>query len=54
MVSRVLRTRLGTVSLDRALARGRSRLLDEEAAALLMAALNAPATTGSADPEDEA
>jgi len=41
MVSRVLRTRLGTVTLDRALARGRSRLLDEEAAALLMAALTA-------------
>jgi 23S rRNA pseudouridine2605 synthase len=52
MVSRVLRTRLGTVSLDRALARGRSRLLDEEAAALLMAALTATATPGPADPED--
>jgi 23S rRNA pseudouridine2605 synthase len=44
MVSRVLRTRLGTVALDRALARGRSRLLDEEQAALLMAALNATAS----------
>jgi 23S rRNA pseudouridine2605 synthase len=44
MVSRVLRTRLGTLTLDRSLARGRSRLLDEEAAALLMAALNATAT----------
>ncbi len=41
MVSRVLRTRLGTVTLDRSLARGRARLLDEEAAALLMAALSA-------------
>jgi 23S rRNA pseudouridine2605 synthase len=39
LVSRVLRTRLGTVSLDRSLARGRSRVLDEEEAALLMAAL---------------
>ena len=45
MVSRVLRTRLGTVALDRSLARGRSRLLDEEAAALLMAALDATAAT---------
>jgi 23S rRNA pseudouridine2605 synthase len=52
MVSRVLRTRLGTVSLDRALARGRSRLLDEEAAALLMAALNPTATSGPADLEN--
>ncbi len=43
--SRVLRTRLGTVTLERSLARGRSRLLDEEEAALLMAALNA--TQGS-------
>jgi 23S rRNA pseudouridine2605 synthase len=39
MVSRVLRTRLGTVSLDRALARGRSRLLDEAQTAALLAAL---------------
>jgi 23S rRNA pseudouridine2605 synthase len=39
MVSRVLRTRLGTVTLDRSLARGRSRLLDDEEAALLMSAL---------------
>jgi 23S rRNA pseudouridine2605 synthase len=45
MVSRVLRTRLGTVTLDRSLARGRSRLLDDEAAALLLAALNATAAT---------
>jgi 23S rRNA pseudouridine2605 synthase len=43
MVSRVLRTRLGTVTLDRSLARGRSRLLDDEEAALLMTALSAPA-----------
>jgi hypothetical protein len=39
----VLRTRLGTVTLDRSLARGRSRLLDDEEAALLMTALAAPA-----------
>jgi hypothetical protein len=39
MVSRVLRTRLGTVTLDRSLARGRSRLLDEEQTATLLAAL---------------
>lgn len=45
MVSRVLRTRLGTVTLDRSLARGRSRLLDDEAATQLMAALNANAAT---------
>jgi 23S rRNA pseudouridine2605 synthase len=45
MVSRVLRTRLGTVTLDRSLARGRSRLLDDEAAALLLAALNATAAS---------
>lgn len=43
MVSRVLRTRLGTVALDRSLARGRSRLLDEAEAAMLMAALSAMA-----------
>ena len=43
MVSRVLRTRLGTVSLERALARGRSRLLTEEEAATLMTALSAAA-----------
>ncbi len=36
MVSRVLRTRLGTVTLDRALPRGRSRLLTEEEATALM------------------
>ena len=45
MVSRVLRTRLGTVTLDRSLARGRSRLLDDEAATLLLAALNGTAAT---------
>jgi 23S rRNA pseudouridine2605 synthase len=48
MVSRVLRTRLGTVTLDRSLARGRSRLLDDAEAALLMAALDAPADTPQA------
>ncbi len=47
MVSRVLRTRLGTVTLDRALPRGRSRLLTEEEAATLMTALSA--TAGGAD-----
>jgi len=41
MVSRVLRTRFGTLTLDRSLARGRSRLLDEEQATMLMAALSA-------------
>ncbi len=41
MVSRVLRTRLGTVTLDRALPRGRSRLLTEEEAATLITALTA-------------
>jgi 23S rRNA pseudouridine2605 synthase len=50
MVSRVLRTRLGTVTLDRSLARGRSRLLDDEEAALLMAALSATADTPQAAP----
>ena len=50
MVSRVLRTRLGTVTLDRSLARGRSRLLDEEQTATLLAALLGvePATTDAA------
>jgi 23S rRNA pseudouridine2605 synthase len=48
MVSRVLRTRLGTVMLDRSLARGRSRLLEEEEATLLMAALNATDAAGGA------
>jgi 23S rRNA pseudouridine2605 synthase len=43
MVSRVLRTRLGTVTLDRSLPRGRSRLLTEEEAATLMSALTATA-----------
>jgi len=43
LVSRVLRTRLGTVALDRSLARGRSRLLDEAEAAMLMSALDATA-----------
>lgn len=51
MVSRVLRTRLGTVTLDRALPRGRSRLLTEEEAATLLTALNV--TAGAAD-EDAA
>jgi 23S rRNA pseudouridine2605 synthase len=48
MVSRVLRTRLGTVTLDRSLARGRSRLLADEEAAMLMAALSATADTPQA------
>jgi 23S rRNA pseudouridine2605 synthase len=48
MVSRVLRTRLGTVTLDRSLARGRSRLLDDEEAAALMAALSPTAVTAPA------
>ncbi|MEJ0008595.1 MAG: hypothetical protein WDM77_20110 [Steroidobacteraceae bacterium] len=48
-----MRTRLGTVTLDRSLARGRSRLLDEEAAALLMAALNAIPDRGTADPNQD-
>ena len=52
LVSRVLRTRLGPVTLDRALPRGRSRLLDEEAAAALMAALNAPAGGSPAESEE--
>ncbi|HEY1900204.1 MAG TPA: S4 domain-containing protein [Steroidobacteraceae bacterium] len=39
MVSRVLRTRLGSVTLDRSLPRGRSRLLTDEEAATLTAAL---------------
>jgi 23S rRNA pseudouridine2605 synthase len=39
MVSRVLRTRLGTVTLDRSLPRGRSRLLTEEESEALSAAL---------------
>jgi 23S rRNA pseudouridine2605 synthase len=50
MVSRVLRTRLGTVTLDRSLARGRSRLLDDEEAATLMTALSGTADTPSAAP----
>jgi 23S rRNA pseudouridine2605 synthase len=52
MVSRVLRTRLGTVTLDRSLARGRSRLLEEEEATLLMAALTA--TVGAEDSDEDA
>jgi 23S rRNA pseudouridine2605 synthase len=48
MVSRVLRTRLGTVTLDRSLPRGRSRLLDEEQAAALMAALSPTAVAARA------
>jgi 23S rRNA pseudouridine2605 synthase len=47
MVSRVLRTRLGPVTLDRALPRGRSRLLDEEEATTLMAALTATAQSAT-------
>jgi 23S rRNA pseudouridine2605 synthase len=43
MVSRVLRTRLGTVTLDRSLPRGRSRLLTEEEATALMSALSVAA-----------
>ena len=50
MVSRVLRTRLGTVTLDRSLARGRSRLLDDEEAATLMTALSGTADTEPAAP----
>jgi 23S rRNA pseudouridine2605 synthase len=49
MVSRVLRTRLGTVTLDRSLPRGRSRLLTDEEAATLMTALTATAGAADAD-----
>jgi 23S rRNA pseudouridine2605 synthase len=52
MVSRVLRTRLGTVTLDRSLPRGRSRLLEDAEAALLMTALSA--TAGGANAADAA
>lgn len=48
MVSRVLRTRLGTVTLDRALARGRSRLLDETQTATLLALLGVETATADA------
>ena len=48
LVSRVLRTRLGTVTLERSLARGRSRVLDEAQTAALLAALAAPAQAGEA------
>jgi 23S rRNA pseudouridine2605 synthase len=54
MVSRVLRTRLGTVSLERALARGRSRLLTEEEAATLMTALTVTAGAADAEPVEQA
>ncbi|HTV77261.1 MAG TPA: S4 domain-containing protein [Steroidobacteraceae bacterium] len=47
MVSRVLRTRLGTVTLDRSLPRGRSRPLTEEEAATLMTALGVTAEDGT-------
>jgi 23S rRNA pseudouridine2605 synthase len=50
LVSRVLRTRLGTVALDRSLARGRSRLLDDEETAMLIAALSATADIPQAAP----
>jgi 23S rRNA pseudouridine2605 synthase len=49
LVSRVLRTRLGTVTLDRALPRGRSRLLTEEEATTLMTALTATAGSTAED-----
>ncbi len=52
MVSRVLRTRLGTVTLERALPRGRSRLLTEEEAETLMTALTV--TAGAADEDAQA
>jgi hypothetical protein len=45
----VLRTRLGTVTLDRSLPRGRSRLLTDEEAATLMTALTATAGAADAD-----
>ena len=55
MVSRVLRTRLGTATLERSLARGRSRLLTDEEAATLMTALTAAAGATDDDPPfDEA
>jgi 23S rRNA pseudouridine2605 synthase len=54
MVSRVLRTRLGTVSLERALARGRSRLLTEEEAETLMTALTVTAGAADAEPVEQA
>jgi 23S rRNA pseudouridine2605 synthase len=54
MVSRVLRTRLGTVTLERALARGRSRLLTEEEAATLMTALTVTAGAADAEPVEQA
>ena len=47
MVSRVLRTRLGTVTLNRSLPRGRSRLLTDEETTTLMTALTV--TAGAAD-----
>ena len=49
MVSRVLRTRLGTVTLDRSLPRGRSRLLTDEEATTLMTALTVTAGAADAD-----
>ena len=49
MVSRVLRTRLGPVTLDRSLPRGRSRLLGEEEASALMAALTATPESAAAE-----
>ncbi len=54
MVSRVLRTRLGTVTLDRSLPRGRSRLLDETEAAALMTALTTPAAGADGSEADDA
>jgi 23S rRNA pseudouridine2605 synthase len=52
MVSRVLRTRLGTATLDRSLPRGRSRLLTDEETATLMTAL--AVTAGATDDQPPA
>jgi 23S rRNA pseudouridine2605 synthase len=48
MVSRVLRTRLGSVTLDRSLARGRSRLLDEAQTAALLLGVEAATADAAA------
>jgi 23S rRNA pseudouridine2605 synthase len=52
MVSRVLRTRFGSIALDRALPRGRSRLLTEAEVTALLAAAGGNAAAGP-DPEAE-
>ncbi|HTY50295.1 MAG TPA: S4 domain-containing protein [Steroidobacteraceae bacterium] len=49
LVSRVLRTRLGGVTLDRALPRGRSRVLTEEESTALLAAAQAEGADAAAE-----